>query len=245
MEEPNPKQAAGLESLRELRGDFDTVHSTLGKILGNIVNAPSEAKYRRLRTTNDRIAQLLAARGARQLLVGSGFVEEDEALVLPEAAEIAKLQVAVERLSAQQAARKDEEEQAKKEAMEQQRARAMTKKRAEEPAGKVAQAKASHILLKVTDDAPYEAIEKKLSAWKAEIEDAPYHFQIDRFADKAKQHSDCPSGARGGNLGFFPRGKMVEEFDAIAFEKKVGAIYGPVRTATGSHLIFLHSRIEK
>ena len=105
--------------------------------------------------------------------------------------------------------------------------------------------RASHILLKVRDDAPFEAIEAKLAAWKAEIEDAPYHFQIDRFAEKAKQHSECPSGARGGNLGFFPRGKMVEEFDAIAFEKKVGAIYGPVRTATGSHLIFLHTRIEK
>jgi len=242
----SPKQLAGLELLKELRGDFDTTHETLAKIMSNIVNSPAEPKYRRLRTSNERIKALLAARGARQLLVGSGFVDEEpDFLVLPEGAEVSTLKVAVDQLKAQQEARKAEEAQAKKEAMEQQRARAMAKRRAEEPAGKVAQAKASHILLNVSPETSYEVIEKKLSAWKAEIEDAPYHFQIDRFAEKAKQHSDCPSSARGGNLGFFPKGKMVEEFDAIAFEKKVGAIYGPVRTATGSHLIFLHTRLEK
>jgi hypothetical protein len=239
------KQSAGLELLYALRGDFETVHETLSKVLANIEKAPSEPKFRRLRTTNERIKALLAASGARQLLVGSGFIEEDEALVLPDAADMAVVTAALDGLRAQSARRVEEEAQAKKEAVEQQRARAMTKRRAEEPAGKVAQAKASHILLKVSESASYEAIEAKLSSWKAEIEDAPYHFQIDRFAEKAKQHSQCPSGARGGNLGFFPRGKMVEEFDAIAFEKKVGSIYGPVRTATGSHLIFLHTRLEK
>ena len=226
-------------------GEFETVHETLGKILANIANSPSEPKYRRLRTTNDRIKQLLAARGARNLLIGSGFVEEEDALVLPEAADISLVQQAVDGLKAQQAQRKIEEEQLKKEAIEQQRARAMTKRRAEEPSGKVSQAKASHILLKVSSDASFEANEAKLSAWKAEIEDAAYHFQVDRFAEKAKQHSDCPSASRGGNLGFFARGKMVPEFDAVAFEKKVGAIHGPVRTATGSHLIFLHTRMDK
>ena len=56
---PTPKQTAGLELLKELRGDFDSVHETLAKILTNIVNAPSEPKYRKLRTTNDRIKALL------------------------------------------------------------------------------------------------------------------------------------------------------------------------------------------
>ena len=31
----------------------------------------------------------------------------------------------------------------------------------------------------------------------------------------------------------------------VCFEQKTKAIYGPVRTKTGVHLIFLHSRIEK
>ena len=143
-----PKQAAGLELLRELKGDFETVHETLGKILGNIVANPTEAKFRRLRTTNERIKGLLAARGARQLLVGSGFEEVEEALALPEGADLSLVKAATAALSAQQEARKEEEAQAKKEAVEQARARAMTKRRAEEPAGKIMQAKASHILLK-------------------------------------------------------------------------------------------------
>ena len=102
-----PKQAAGLALLRELRsGEFETVHTTLGKILVNIVNTPSEPKYRRLRTTNERIAHLLSARGARQLLIGSGFVEEEEnVLSLPEAADISMLQLAVDQLKVQEAAR--------------------------------------------------------------------------------------------------------------------------------------------
>ena len=77
------------------------------------------------------------------------------------------------------------------------------------------------------------------------MEDAPYHNQEHDFGELAKAHSDCPSGARGGNLGFFPKGKMVDEFDAICFEQKTRAIYGPVRTATGAHLIFLHARLDK
>lgn len=239
------KQKAGLALLRDLKIDFDTVHETLQKILANIVKDPGEAKFRRLRTLNDRIKALLAAPGAKQLLLGSGFVEEGEFLLFPETADVSSLRSALDGLQTNQTSHKEAEALAKKEAVEQQRAKAMAKRRAEEPAGKVAQAKASHILLKVSADASFEAIEAKLSAWKAEIEDAPYHFQVDRFAEKAKQHSECPSGARGGNLGFFPQGKMLKEFDAIAFERKVGALYGPVRTEQGSHLIFLHTRIEK
>ena len=130
--------------------------------------------------------------------------------------------------------------------MEQQRARAMAKRRLEEESNaKVSQAKASHILLNVSDEASFEDIEKKLAGWKAILDDAPYHNQEHDFAELAKKHSQCPSASRGGALGFFPKGKMVDEFDAICFEKKTKAIYGPVRTATGVHLIFLHSRIDK
>ena len=238
------KQAAGLSLLSELKIDFDSVHETLYKILANIAGAPGEPKYRKLRTTNEKIKLLLSALGARQLLLGSGFVEEAEFLVLPESAELSPVQQALTALRANQAGRAAAEAQLKKDAMEQQRARAMAKRRAEE-SGKVAQAKASHILLNATDANSFDANEKRLAEWKAILEDAPYHNQEHDFAELAKAHSDCPSGARGGALGFFPRGKMVDEFDAVCFEQKTKAIYGPVRTATGSHLIFLHARIEK
>ena len=179
------------------------------------------------------------------MLIGSGFVEEAEYLVFPDGGDLKLPQQSLDGLRANQKAKAAAEEQLKKEAVELQRVRAMAQRRAEEPVGKVAQAKASHILLNATAERSFEENEKRLAGWKAILEDAPYHNQEHDFGELAKAHSDCPSGARGGALGFFPKGKMVEEFDAVCFEQKTKAIYGPVRTATGSHLIFLHARIEK
>jgi len=57
------------------------------------------------------------------------------------------------------------------------------------------------------------------------------------FADLARQHSRCPSGQQGGNLGMFGRGQMVPEFEQAAFDNPVGALVGPVRTQFGYHLV--------
>lgn len=57
------------------------------------------------------------------------------------------------------------------------------------------------------------------------------------FADLARQHSRCPSGKQGGDLGAFMRGQMVPEFEQAAFDNPVGALVGPVRTQFGYHLI--------
>ena len=106
----NAAQVAGLALLSELSAfDFEDAHATLVKILANIVSAPTEPKFRRLKTTNARIAKLLSARGARQLLIGSGFVEETDALAIPEGAAVGPVQAAVAGLTAQQETRKAEE----------------------------------------------------------------------------------------------------------------------------------------
>lgn len=57
------------------------------------------------------------------------------------------------------------------------------------------------------------------------------------FADLAKQHSMCPSGRKGGDLGWFRKGMMVREFEEAAFNHAKGEIVGPVRTQFGWHLI--------
>lgn len=57
------------------------------------------------------------------------------------------------------------------------------------------------------------------------------------FADLARQHSRCPSGQQGGDLGAFGRGQMVPEFEQAAFDNPVGALVGPVRTQFGYHLV--------
>jgi peptidyl-prolyl cis-trans isomerase C len=64
------------------------------------------------------------------------------------------------------------------------------------------------------------------------------------FAEVAKQHSKCPSGRKGGDLGEFRPGQMVREFDEVVFSGDVGKVLGPVRTQFGYHLIEITNRTE-
>ncbi len=57
------------------------------------------------------------------------------------------------------------------------------------------------------------------------------------FADLAKAHSDCPSSAKGGDLGKFGRGQMVGAFEESAFGMSVGDTSGVVETPFGYHII--------
>ena len=66
----------------------------------------------------------------------------------------------------------------------------------------------------------------------------------DDFAELAKQHSKCPSGARGGDLGQFGPGQMVPEFDTVVFNESVGVAHGPVKTNFGYHIVEITSRTE-
>ena len=62
------------------------------------------------------------------------------------------------------------------------------------------------------------------------------------FADVAREHSNCPSGSEGGDLGSFGRGDMVREFDDVVFSAPLNEVQGPVRTQFGYHLIEVTSR---
>ena len=64
------------------------------------------------------------------------------------------------------------------------------------------------------------------------------------FAELAKQHSKCPSGSRGGDLGEFGPGQMVPEFDTVVFNEAVGIPHGPVKTSFGFHIVEITSRTE-
>jgi len=57
------------------------------------------------------------------------------------------------------------------------------------------------------------------------------------FATLAKQHSDCPSGAKGGDLGTFGRGQMVDAFEKTTYALAVGATSGVIETPFGYHVI--------
>ena len=62
------------------------------------------------------------------------------------------------------------------------------------------------------------------------------------FAKLASEHSLCPSGAQGGDLGSFGPGMMVPEFDKVVFSAPLNEVQGPVKTQFGYHLLIVTSR---
>ena len=63
------------------------------------------------------------------------------------------------------------------------------------------------------------------------------------FAELAREHSTGPTGANGGDLGYFAQAQMVPEFSAAAFAMEVGAVSDePVQTQFGWHVIKVEDR---
>lgn len=91
----------------------------------------------------------------------------------------------------------------------------------------MATATARHILVET---------QEKCEEIKKQIEDGA------DFEELAKEHSKCPSGGRGGDLGEFSEGQMVKEFDEVVFSGDIGKVHGPVQTQFGFHLIEITSR---
>jgi len=92
--------------------------------------------------------------------------------------------------------------------------------------------KASHILIKGTcEDGLRKVTEIRKSIKSTED-----------FHKIAKECSECPSCFDSGNLGYFTRGKMVKEFEDVAFGLEINEISKPVKTVFGYHLIMVTDR---
>ena len=87
----------------------------------------------------------------------------------------------------------------------------------------VHEVRASHILVKTRPEAV--KIKKEIESGQISFEDA------------AREYSLCPSGQNGGDLGYFNRKQMVQQFSDTAFDLKVGQISDPVGTKFGCHII--------
>lgn len=99
------------------------------------------------------------------------------------------------------------------------------------------QVKASHILIKAANPEAFEAARVKAQS----ILDEVLRPGAD-FAALATKYSEDNSASNGGDVGFFPRNRMVPEFDQTAFSLKVGDISGLVKTQFGYHIIKVTDR---
>lgn len=96
--------------------------------------------------------------------------------------------------------------------------------------------RASHILISVDS--------KASKAKKAEAREKIDKIQAklkkgEDFSALAKEFSQCPSSAKGGDLGYFAKGQMVKPFEEAAFALKPGEVSNVVETRFGYHLIKL------
>jgi len=93
---------------------------------------------------------------------------------------------------------------------------------------------ASHILITVEPTASEE--DKSKAKQKTEQLLQQLKDGAD-FAVLAREHSGCPSSAKGGDLGYFDRGRMVKPFEDVAFALEPGQVSGVVETQFGYHII--------
>ncbi|MEO8166624.1 MAG: peptidylprolyl isomerase [bacterium] len=97
--------------------------------------------------------------------------------------------------------------------------------------------KASHILIPIPASA--DSVQAKATA--AEVAHLAKSGQD--FSALAVKYSKDPSNAqKGGDLGWFGKGRMVPQFESACFKAKVGEVVGPVRTPFGLHIIKVTGR---
>lgn len=95
---------------------------------------------------------------------------------------------------------------------------------------------ARHILVKTEDEA------KKIIA---DLKGKQGDTLKTAFIEAAQKFSTGPSGPKGGDLGSFPRGQMVPEFNDKVFSMEVGTITTePVKTQFGYHIIYLEEKMS-
>lgn len=94
--------------------------------------------------------------------------------------------------------------------------------------------KARHILC--------EKYSKINEAYEDLKEQYPGKIPPGKFGELAAKWSECSSGNSGGNLGWFPRGKMVAAFEEKAFNTPPGTVTPPFKSASGYHILLVEGR---
>lgn len=64
------------------------------------------------------------------------------------------------------------------------------------------------------------------------------------FGKIAKQHSTCPSGKKGGELGDIKKGQLVGPIDKAVFTLTERELHGPIKSQFGWHLLEIKFRMD-
>lgn len=112
---------------------------------------------------------------------------------------------------------------------------------------KKSEIKASHILISTLDEMKEPLSEDETA--KKEVEAKMILDKIragEDFAALAKEYSDdSASAVNGGDLGYFEKGVMVEEFEEAAFKLEIGEVSEPVKSSFGYHIIKIFDKREE
>jgi parvulin-like peptidyl-prolyl isomerase len=99
----------------------------------------------------------------------------------------------------------------------------------------------AHLLVRVRPDDPPEARERA----RERIEQAHRRSSAgEPFADLVREYSDSPTAASGGDLGYLPRGRMLPEFERVAFDTPTGQVSPVFETPIGFNLVQVIDREE-
>ncbi|MEF3695186.1 MAG: peptidylprolyl isomerase [Candidatus Cloacimonadota bacterium] len=94
--------------------------------------------------------------------------------------------------------------------------------------------RASHLLIAGTGEASLKRCREVLARIKSPED----------FISLSAEHSDCPSNCNCGDLGWFPKGRLVKEIEDRAFSQKIDQISEPFMTQHGYHLLMVTGKRE-
>lgn len=90
------------------------------------------------------------------------------------------------------------------------------------------QIRAAHIVKHINDTTEEKTAKEEIKKVQQEIKETK------NFEFVADKHSDCPGN--GGDLGYFTRGQMVQEFEDVVFSMNVNQISHIFKTPFGYHI---------
>jgi parvulin-like peptidyl-prolyl isomerase len=100
--------------------------------------------------------------------------------------------------------------------------------------------KAQHILIRVDGKAKQDEVSAAFNKITGIRKEAAGGAEFDKLAEKYSE--DGASKAKGGDIGFFTRDRIIPEISNQAFNMKTGEISEPIKTGLGYHIIKVNEK---